>query len=523
MTRPAGPPHWLWALCALCLFATAVEPFSWGGDRGARESDSMASKQPKINYRDPPSPLRFHGRASDMYVVALSELQELESEPLCHRIAARLLVNNCQLLDGQDEATVLTDSGRATRDFVDSFAASLAICDLERGSFVIPFSCSKFREAVLAGMPVPSKPLLHVSPPEIDNCLQGLAQSDSAWNTWVSYRHKALRFCEAARADNEKDQNIHLYERITKILARLTTQVEAELETRFESLDKMFRDTSANLESITPQVDELRTGLFQVERIISEVVSRGAEEAAATVRDGLDDAKSLQQLLTVLLATVLDNGNKIARSHESALQVVSKQAGDEFGAVMATLGAAIISSASLQRELVESQSRAANIAHRQERIEAGMDRLTELADALTLKHQGHQERLYHAQLTAEQVLDTLGSVSASAGMFKNSLLSGLGFSRLWPYIFCPATSLIIGSYGLPPSATRNILLLGLGEAAGFIVSVVNQYSIEDFEKSTAPTDEGISVNSTDIGESFYASDAFMNDDILRRRKSNDVY
>jgi hypothetical protein len=143
-------------------------------------------------------------RLSNMFTMALNELQELESEPLCHRIAARLLVNNCHLLDGQDEATVHLDSGRAARDFVDSYAASLAICDLERGSFAIPSNCFKFREPALAALPVPKHPHLHVSTPEIDNCLEGLAQSDSAWNTWVSYRHKALRFCEVARAENEK-------------------------------------------------------------------------------------------------------------------------------------------------------------------------------------------------------------------------------------------------------------------------------------------------------------------------------
>lgn len=140
--------------------------------------------------------------------MALNELQELESEPLCHRIAARLLVNNCQLLDGRDDATILTDSGRAARDFVDSYAASLAICDLERGSFAIPSVCSKFQESTLARIAPPTKPQLHVTTSEIDYCLEGLAQSDSAWSTWVSYRHKTLRFCEAARADNEKGRYI---------------------------------------------------------------------------------------------------------------------------------------------------------------------------------------------------------------------------------------------------------------------------------------------------------------------------
>lgn len=160
--------------------------------------------EPQISLQDLSRPVRSDGRSSNVYATALNELQELESEPLCHRIAARLLVNNCQLLDGRDEATLLTDSGRVTRDFVDFFAASLAICDLERGSFAIPPPCFKFREPFLAEMRMPSRPRLHVSTAEIDSCLEGLAQSDSAWNTFISYRHKALRFCDAARADNEK-------------------------------------------------------------------------------------------------------------------------------------------------------------------------------------------------------------------------------------------------------------------------------------------------------------------------------
>lgn len=143
--------------------------------------------------------------------MAIKELQDLESEPLCHRTAARLLVNDCQVLEGKDEATVITDSGRQVRDFVDFYAASLAICDLERGSFAIPAECTKFREASLALLPAPGKPRLHVSSKEIDTCLAALAKSDSAWNTWVSYRHKALRFCEAARADNEKSECLYIF------------------------------------------------------------------------------------------------------------------------------------------------------------------------------------------------------------------------------------------------------------------------------------------------------------------------
>lgn len=142
------------------------------------------------------------------HAIAIQELKELESQPLCHRIAAQQLVNNCHLIDSQDESAVFQNSGRIARDFIDSYAASLAICDLMRGSFVIPAGCDKFKESALSILPRPETPRLHVSTQEIDRCLEGLARSDSAWNTWVSYRHKAARFCDASRAENEKGMSL---------------------------------------------------------------------------------------------------------------------------------------------------------------------------------------------------------------------------------------------------------------------------------------------------------------------------
>jgi hypothetical protein len=39
-------------------------------------------------------------------------------------------------------------------------------------------------------------------------------------------------------------------------------------------------------------------------------------------------------------------------------------------------------------------------------------------------------------------------------------------------------SLIMGSYGLPPSALRNIGLIAMGEFAGFILSSINSLSMK---------------------------------------------
>jgi len=208
-------------LAPALLLAMHAHAWMWELKKGSKEDalassiaevketvpDNRLSPRPSRPLSDPFEAFDINSRLPNIYAVAIKELEELQSEPLCHRIAAKLLVNDCQMLDGKDEATVLTDSGRQVRDFVDFYAASLAICDLERGGFFIPTGCAKFREEALSAVPVPRKPGLHVSSKEIDVCLNGLAKSDSAWNTWISYRHKALRFCEAARADNEKGEN----------------------------------------------------------------------------------------------------------------------------------------------------------------------------------------------------------------------------------------------------------------------------------------------------------------------------
>lgn len=92
-----------------------------------------------------------------------------------------------------------------------------------------------------------------------------------------------------------------------------------------------------------------------------------------------------------------------------------------------------------------------------------MKRLEGLADSLLVQHEGHQERLVHAQQTATDLIDILDSASSSAATLRTSIFNSLGLSSWWPYIFCPLTSLVVGSYGLPPSATRNLMLISLGK------------------------------------------------------------
>ncbi|KAK2004968.1 nuclear membrane fusion protein Kar5 [Colletotrichum falcatum] len=470
----------------------SVDAFSWGGNEG--RSTLLRSLEEHVVGSS--ISIQDRSRLPNVYAVAMQELQELESEPLCHRIAARLLVNNCQLLDGKDDATVLTDSGRQVRDFVDSYAASLAICDLERGSFAIPSSCAPFRERSLANIPDSSIPRLHASPQQIDSCLSGLAKSDSAWNTWVSYRHKALRFCEAARADNEKAQSIRLHQRLTEVLSKLSEGVEQELEAHLRAINIRATETTDQLQHMIPDIEQLRNNLRDLDRAISEDVMQISRASNAMIKDGLEDARSLHQLLGVLLKTVMSNNAEVAASQEMALENLRENTNSEIAIVVSTLATAAASSASLQSLMELSHVRVVELANRQEHLEKGLVKLLDIAEELSSRYESHTEKLDLAQQTSNDLLETLDDMVISTSEVRNSLGHGASWTSWMPYFICPAASLLMGSYGLPPSAIRNIGLIVLGEIVGFIISYAQNFTLSVFNISRIRLPPAIGKNTT---------------------------
>ncbi|KAK3948069.1 hypothetical protein QBC32DRAFT_67294 [Pseudoneurospora amorphoporcata] len=466
------------ALCAATT--TTTQAFSWGSERRVAVPDHQVHLDRNIR---PSDLLRESSHLPNIYAVALSELQELESEPFCHRVAARLLVNNCQLVDGKNDATILTDTGRQVRDFVDSYAASLAICDLERGRFNIPAQCAKFREPALSQIAIRDQAQLHVSSHEIDHCLSALKSSDAAWNTWISYRHKALRFCEAARADNEKAQSIFLYQRLTSVMRNLTEGVEAQLDKQMDQLDLRTQQSIRNLDNLTPQIDKLRDGLALVQHYLVTDVGATLRRSSASLHDSQQQAEDLQKLLNVLLTGVLDGHSKVAHAHENALQQVSVRANDGIGALVAVVATAAASTTALQQQIELSNQQAAALARRQDNLEQGMDRLLAATETLATKYEDQTQRLQQASNITNEILDILEDTAEAASSVNESFLTGASSRSWWPYIVCPTASLVMGSYGLPPSAVRNLALLALGEVAGFMVSSYEQIAsaLQSFE------------------------------------------
>ncbi|KAH8712705.1 hypothetical protein HC256_005880 [Beauveria bassiana] len=460
-------PKLVHALFFTLQLTRIVSGFSWNAQKALHPHQAAYDGQTDEIDTAPPPRDRF--KSDNIYSVALQELENLESQPLCHRIAARLLVNNCHLLHGQDETVELANTGRLTRDFIDSYAAGLAICDLERGSFVIPRECAKFREPALTKIEVGKTPHLHVSTVEIDKCLEGLAQSDSSWNTWISYRHKAVRFCEVAKSDNDKDSTIHLHKKITEIMERFSEKVEVQVEEQLRRVDHLMQRTAEAADSLLPHAESLKTQLDGLGRVLNEQLITVSRQSSLEVQSGLQDATQLHNIINVLLESIRENQVQIAIEHINALQTVRKDTLEGVETMIATIATAASSSVRLQTQLEETEIRADKVIEKQNTLERNLDRLHKFSREMYLSHSNHQDKLDSAHHSVMNILVALQGVESSTNRIQSTILRGPGWSW-WPHILCPVASLFLGSYRLAPSIARNLLLLGLGEIAGLTIS-----------------------------------------------------
>jgi hypothetical protein len=226
-----------------------------------------------------------------------------------------------------------------------------------------------------------------------------------------------------------------------------------------------------------------------------------AQSFTDAVVGGLEEAKALETYMMAMLKSLQSHHEKMAVSHEHALQTVVVQIHTEAQAVTSQIAAAVISFAALHNDLVsfvhmlgEPELSLAgafktvgcrNLKPTRKdpcgmwiRITGGaslislqdMERLEHMADSLSHKYSAHEGSLSLVHQRAMDITNTLESAASSATAFHGYLSRGFSFAGLWPYIFCPVASLWMGSYGLPPSAARNLALISIGR---FCLSTVH--------------------------------------------------
>lgn len=110
------------------------------------------------------------------------------------------------------------------------------------------------------------------------------------------------------------------------------------------------------------------------------------------------------------------------------------------------------------------------------------------------KFEDHSSTITQVSNITNDILDSLEETAAVVSSMNESLFASSAARSWWPFVVFPTASLVMGSYGLPPSIFRNIGLLAFGEVIGFVVSSYDQLegkflgSLEDIAtNTTAPS------------------------------------
>lgn len=169
-------------------------------------------------------------------------------------------MNDCRFLEKHDDYSdrnLPSDAEYSILDHINSYAASLAICDLEAARAPIPKSCEPFRDTALIAAGRGGGGMLHVSHDQIGLCMNGLVSDQSSWTSWNSNRDRAMIICRASRIDIEKEETLSLYEDTARILSKLVEEFKIELQNRKELLTEQdaaiksyFRAVLANFGSL---------------------------------------------------------------------------------------------------------------------------------------------------------------------------------------------------------------------------------------------------------------------------------
>ncbi|CAD6449326.1 d4c2e595-a039-4705-b477-c40f1496fb1f [Sclerotinia trifoliorum] len=438
-------------LFLLTTWSISISAFGWKakvtddstpGERHIERNQNQNSRIELANARS---------RTNELYSSAMLELKRLEEEPICHRVAAQLLMSNCEGLEDINQKEYDLYSGRIQRHYVESLAASLAICDMERSSMVVPDSCESFRLPSLLRASQEADGKLQVSQNEVGACLKGLGKDPSHWLSWTSYRDNCLLICQAARSDIDKDQSILLQKKLVEIMRQFAEDLEDDLQDLKRNMADHARAAGSYFEEVMMRTEILKT---KVEGAF-EVISSEALDVASTLRSILGSTGDIQRVMKNVVDTILQSNAEMAAAQERALVATSGTAKSRLEDINALAENAESSFERLSYAIDLLIPVITSMSDRQDNLDQRFEALSDVVVNMTTLIQDHSESLEQASFTATGIRESLGKAAEAANSWNGIMGMGEPFVNNALRILSPPVTLFFGSHGLPPSLFRN--------------------------------------------------------------------
>jgi len=220
----------------------------------------------------------------------------------------------------------------------------------------------------------------------------------------------------------------------------------------------------------------------------------------------MQGAKTLDHFVEALLSRLKLREKEMSQGYEVAFRTATEVATQDVAEIAQVLRAVSVNSVALQAHLVsrsvvedihvltlffffffkkkqKSEDQVLTVVRQQEAIQKvwsaalltlgisgvltkaflqTMENLQGIADVVLEKQIMQDRILESAHNWTSNILSSLEVATMTVSTLQKPLLK-LGTAVWWPYVLCPVASLTLGSYGLQPSLTRNLALLGLGK------------------------------------------------------------
>lgn len=112
-----------------------------------------------------------------------------------------------------------------------------------------------------------------------------------------------------------------------------------------ENLELRLQEAGTAVQGLEPHLDNLMERLARVEGFLSHDIEHALKKSGDMLNTGLHDATNLQQLLTVMIQTVLDGTSQAAVAQDQSVRLANQNNEnlDNWSVVMAAAAATAIS------------------------------------------------------------------------------------------------------------------------------------------------------------------------------------
>ncbi|OBT43982.1 hypothetical protein VE00_05654 [Pseudogymnoascus sp. WSF 3629] len=414
---------------------------------------------------------------------ALKAIEDLNRKQFCHRFAASMLLDNCRTPQSPTDPIITNKAAEEERreNYLKVFAVSLTVCDIEALQRPVPQQCSPYTQSTLMGIKNRrGSQSIMINHSEMSGCLKAIGSDQSAVVSWKFNQQSTAVVCQVARMDIEKDETIALFSTLTRLMADVVDEVQKLSEIN-RDIRQEAEDARSSVHTIKTSVDKLKVGLSDVWDGVSAEATKASNNVKGIFNGMSTYAADVEQMLNRLRKGSLENHAEQAALQQRALDITmdiaseAQAANKDMEALKAMMVALYSNMATVGNGLVAIQDRQNEVDKQSAQVLSAMMNMTEQLQMAAKIGDEHEVLLVRAITAASNLADIVDKSTTMASTWQTRMFGSRGlFGIDWTLLITtPPTVLVLGSYGLGPSLSRNTLLLFIGVVLAKLLTMSN--------------------------------------------------